>query len=129
MALTITLPDEFVERIQRLANKANLDVEDVLNALPILISPALDEFDERPIEQLSDDDIILLANSKMNREQDARLQELNALHGERALTSNELGEKAMLFQIYMAGQMRKAQAMVEARKRGVIDRINHEYLR
>jgi len=72
-----------------------------------------------PISTLSDNQIIALTELQMESSQDQRLSELLQIQQERAITTTEQSELAMLMEIYQAGLMRKAQALNKSVKRGL----------
>ena len=119
MSITITLPDEIIERIQRLAAKSGQDVEEILGKMPVLLMPVLHEFDETPLETLSDDDVLQLADSQMDMHQSNRQSDLLYRQQMDELSPDERIELDMLMGIYNRGQRRKLEAWVEAVKRGL----------
>jgi|SRR5688572_26842965 hypothetical protein len=119
MSITITLPDEVVERIQRLAAKSGQDVEDVLNKMPVLLMSVLPEFHATPVETLSDNEVLQIADSQMDIEQSQRQSELLQKQQNDALNQGEQQELDMLLSIYKTGQRRKLEGWVEAVKRGL----------
>jgi len=72
-----------------------------------------------PISTLSDNQIIALTELQMESSQDQRLSQLLQIQQERAITTTEQSELAMLMEIYQAGLMRKAQTLNESVKRGL----------
>jgi len=72
-----------------------------------------------PISTLSDNQIIALTELQMETSQDQRLSQLLQIQQERAITTTEQSELAMLMEIYQSGLMRKAQALNESVKRGL----------
>ena len=119
MSVTITLPDEIVERIQRLAAKSGQDVEEILGKIPVLLMPVLHEFDDSPLETLPDDDVLQMADSQMDIHQSNRQSNLLYRQQMDELSPDERIELDMLMSIYNRGQRRKLEAWVEAVKRGL----------
>lgn len=75
--------------------------------------------DERPVTTLSDAEVILVSEMMLPENLDKELSELLAMNRE-----NELDEKGRLrldeiMAVYGKGQLRKAQALAEAVKRGL----------
>lgn len=127
MAINITLPESYYKRLQQLAQKSGKDIEDVLSALSTLLQPSLDEFDElNNIEELPDEKITALAKSKMNWSLNQRFSALQYKQQAEKLTESEQSELELLLTIYHTGQLRKAQAMIEAQRRGLDEGLHFE---
>jgi hypothetical protein len=119
MSVTITLPDEVFARIQRLAQSSNQDVEEILSDSSNLFMAFLREFDATPVHELSDDEVRALADSRMDPAQNRRFSELQYRQKMGEITSTEKQELRRLFEIYNAGELRMAAALVEASKRNL----------
>jgi SspJ family small acid-soluble spore protein len=119
--VTLTLPDELYERVQKLASRTALDADAVLARM---LGFSLPELDERPLVDLSDDEVLRLAGSLMDTAQQARMSELMAKQHEGGLNAAERDELTILNAIYDAGQARKLDALVEAVKRGLRQRLD-----
>lgn len=117
----ITLPDEIYHRAERLAQLIHRDVADILADTLALSLPPLSLQPEavRPIMELSDEDVLALAELQMEPDQDRRLSVL--LEGQQAgeLTDAERPELLALMQLYQERLVRKAQALREAVRRGL----------
>lgn len=72
-----------------------------------------------PVLELSDDEVLALANSKMDEVQNQRLGDLQAKGKATGLTEAERYELLALLQIYQLGQLRKSEALAEAVLRGL----------
>lgn len=72
-----------------------------------------------PVELLSDEEVIALADSKLSDEQDDRLSKLLALQRESQLDEARRQELAELMRLYERGLLRKAQALRVAVERGL----------
>ena len=120
--ITVTLPDEVYQRVQRLAQLASRDVADILtDAIKLSIPPvSLHTETIEPISVLSDEQIIALTQLQMEPEQDQRLSNLLDKQQAGILTNNQRLELLTLMQIYQEGLLRKATALSEAVKRGLI---------
>ena len=98
--------------------------------IPILntqTSPSQPEFPKQEPNQylarlstLSDRQIIALTELQMEPSQDQKLSQLLQTQQEGTLTTAEQSELEMLMEIYQAGLLRKAQALNESVKRGVM---------
>ena len=73
-----------------------------------------------PISALSDQQVITLTELQMETSQDQRLSQLLQIQQERAITAVEQSELKILMEIYQAGLLRKAQALNESVKRGLL---------
>ncbi len=124
--VTITLPDEVYQRAQRFAHLANRDVASVLADSILLSIPATREesLDLEPVNSLSDEAVLTLTRLQMDPEQDQHLSFLLNRQQEATLTSSEQLELANLMQIYQEGLLRKATALSEAVKRGLIEPLS-----
>jgi hypothetical protein len=126
--ITITLPDETYLRAQRFARLANRDIasilaDTVIGSLPPM-SEQLDTLEAIAIPStafLTDSQILVLTELQMEPAQDQRLSELLDDQQAKALTEPEVQELESLMQIYREGLLRKATALSEAVKRGLME--------
>jgi len=124
--VTITLPDEIYQRAELFARLANRDVASVLAdtiqlSIP-LVRPNI--LDLEPISDLSDEQGFALTELQMEPDQDARLSELLDRQQAGLLAEEErLGLQALM-QIYQEGLLRKATALSEAVKRGLMEPLS-----
>jgi predicted CopG family antitoxin len=124
--LTISIPDEIYHQIQRLAQLSKRDTSDLLADTIKIILPLLNlqaQF-ETQISLISDEELLNLTQLQMEAEQDCKLSELLDKQQAGILTEVEQLELKALMQIYQAGLLRKAQALSEAVKRGIIAPLN-----
>jgi hypothetical protein len=103
VTLQVTLSDETFARFKRLSQVTGLDLETILNAMPLLSTSLLRECDTTPLETLTDEAVLALADARMDAAQGLRLSALHAQQNAGVLTSPE----------------REAEAMVEAVRRGL----------
>jgi hypothetical protein len=124
--ITITLPDEVYQRAERFARLANRDIASVLvDTIQLSIPPIrADIFDLEPISDLPDEQVLALTELQMESDQDARLSELLDHQQAGLLTENERLELQALMQIYQEGLLRKATALSEAVKRGLMEPLS-----
>ncbi|NEQ69810.1 MAG: hypothetical protein F6K21_30825 [Symploca sp. SIO2D2] len=124
--VTITLPDEIYQRAERFAKLANRDVASILADTIQLSIPYIrtDTLDIEPIPNLSDEQVLALTELQMEPEQDQRLSELLDRQQAVTLVETEPLELQTLMQIYQEGLLRKATALSEAVKRGLIKPLN-----
>ncbi|MCU0569663.1 MAG: hypothetical protein MUF49_24210 [Oculatellaceae cyanobacterium Prado106] len=124
--ITVNIPEELYQRAKRFAHLANRDLESVitdtlLSALPPM-GAHIDEL--QPIETLSNEEVLALARSQMEPEQDAQMSELLAKQRENELTELETIALATLMQAYQEGWIRKTTALAEAVKRGLVEPLD-----
>ena len=119
VTLQVTLSDETFARFKRLSQVTGLDLETILNAMPLLSSSLLRECDTTPLETLTDEAVLALADTRMDAAQGLQLSTLHAQQNAGVLTSSGREELQLLMGVYQAGQLRKAEAMVEAVLRGL----------
>ncbi|MBN3888875.1 MAG: hypothetical protein HWQ43_06755 [Nostoc sp. JL31] len=121
--IIITLPDDIYQRAERFARLANRDVASILvDTIQLSIPPVSGEItDLEPVSVLSDEQVLVLTELQMESEQDARLSELLDRQQSGTLTKNDRSELQTLMQVYQEGLLRKATALSEAVKRGLME--------
>jgi predicted transcriptional regulator len=124
--ITITLPDEVYQRAERFARLANRDVASVLaDTIQLSIPPIrADVLDLEPVSNLTNAQVLVLTALQMESSQDVRLSELLDRQQAGLLVEDERLELQTLMQIYQEGLLRKATALSEAVKRGLIEPLN-----
>ncbi len=124
--ITITLPDEIYQRAERFARLANRDIASILaETLQLSIPPVSIEVNNlEAISVLSDEQVLALTDLKMEAEQDTRLSQLLDRQQAGTLNEDERPELQALMQIYQEGLLRKATALSEAVKRGLIQPLS-----
>lgn len=124
--ITITLPDEVYQRAERFARLANRDVASVLaDTIQLSIPPIkADSLDLEPVSSLPNEQVLVLTELEMEPDQDIRLSELLDRQQAGLLPENERLELQSLMQIYQEGLLRKATALSEAVKRGLIEPLS-----
>jgi hypothetical protein len=118
--VALTLPEALVEQAKRFGQATQRDVGQVLaDALEMMWS-TIDTLSDLgpPVSMLSDDEVLTLANSKMDPAQNERLGELQARGKTGQLTEAERAELLALLHIYQIGQLRKSEGLAEAVRRG-----------
>jgi hypothetical protein len=119
--VTVTLPDEVYQRVQRLAQLTQREVADVLTDTISISLPDLQLHADAlaPVTTLSDAAVLAAADLQLAPADDARLSIL--LHAQQAghLDEPERQELAALMQRYNEGLLRKAHALAEAVRRGL----------
>jgi hypothetical protein len=124
--ITITLSDDIYQRAELFARLANRDIASVLaDTIQISIPPIrLDVLDLKPIADISDEQVLALAELQMEPDQDTRLSELLDHQQAGLMTESERLELQALMQIYQEGLLRKATALGEAFKRGLVEPLS-----
>jgi hypothetical protein len=118
--VALTLPEALVEQAKCFGQVTQRDVGQVLaDALEMMWS-TIDTLSDLgpPVSMLSDDEVLTLANSKMDPAQNERLGELQARGKTGQLTEAERAELLALLHIYQIGQLRKSEGLAEAVRRG-----------
>jgi hypothetical protein len=88
-----------------------------------LMTSKLEDKENIGVEQLSDTEVLRLADCKMPDDQNQRLHELLELNGEGELDSSGQEELDRLMEIYDRGNLLKAQGLSEAIRRGLREPI------
>jgi predicted DNA-binding protein len=124
--ITITLPDEVYQRAERLARLANRDIASIVaDTIESSIPPISPEAAAlEPVSALSDEQVLALTQLQMEPDQDARLSDLLDRQQSGILTDTERIELQTLMQIYQEGLLRKATALSEAVKRGLMEPLS-----
>lgn len=121
--VTLKLPENLIEQARQLGVATQRDLGAVLTDVLTMLWLTVDgvpELDGVPtIAELPDNDVLLLAASKMDEVQNQRLGNLQAKGKAEGLTSAERYELLALLQIYQFGQLRKSEALAEAVHRGL----------
>jgi len=124
--ITLTLPDDVYQRVERFARLANRDLASILaDTIQLSIPPVSPEAAAlEPVSVLSDEQVMALTQLEMEPDQDARLSELLDRQQAGILTEEERPELQALMQIYQEGLLRKATALSEAVKRGLMEPLS-----
>ena len=125
--ITINLPDEIYQRAERFAQLANRDVASILVdtlkiSIPVTRSASVDELE--PVSKITDHQVLALTQLQMEPIQDTRLSELLDRQQSGLLVESEILELQTLMQIYQEGLLRKATALSEAVKRGLMEPLS-----
>ena len=121
--ITINLPESLAASVQRLGEATAREISDVLLDTLEIVLPTLDNLSEMSINSniadISDEEVLELANLKMDVVQNQRLGELQAKGKNTGLTAGERYELLILISLYQMGQLRKSEGLAEAVKRGI----------
>jgi hypothetical protein len=116
--ITLSLPDNVVERAQLWAERSGLPVADFLtetiesSLLPLGRAPP-------PLTEWASSEVLSALESQLPSDEDHRLSELLAGQREGRLSQTEAAELHRLMQLYQEGLLRKAMALREAVCRGL----------
>jgi len=119
--ITLSLPDNIYNHAARLALLMNRDVSRVLTeTIESVLSPlGADALALAPVEKLSDDEVLAMADLRMNEMQGRRLGALLERQQAGELVEMERSELSALMQVYHENLLRKAYALREAVQRGL----------
>jgi hypothetical protein len=120
--VTLTLPENLIEQARRLGSATQRDAGAVLaDALEMMWLPIEESSssEHSSVENLSNDEVLALADSKMDEVQNQRLGNLQTKGKATGLSQAERYELLALLQIYQMGQLHKSEALVEAVCRGL----------
>jgi hypothetical protein len=118
--ITLHVPDYILQQAAQMAAQTNLKVENFL--AEVLVSA----LGERPVTALADAEVLALTESRLPQEQEERLTDLLADHGEGLLDPNQQKELDRLMNVYERALLRQSQALREAVARGLIKPLSHE---
>jgi hypothetical protein len=124
--VTITLTDKAYQQVERFARLANRDIASVLAETIYSSIPYVGEdvAELEPVADLPDEQVLALTQLQMEPEQDAELSRLLDRQQAGLLTQAEQLSLQSLMQIYQEGLLRKATALSEAVKRGLIEPLD-----
>jgi hypothetical protein len=124
--VTIHLPDDIYRQATRFALLANRDLSSILVDTLAHSFPSINAGIESvpSICDLSNEQVIALTQLELEPHQDTQLSLLLDKQQSGSLTEGEPQELDNLMQIYREGLLRKATALAEAVKRGLIEPLN-----
>ncbi len=121
--IKLNLPESIIESAQRLGNATQRDIAGVLVDALLLLLPTLENLPNNhlytPVSELSDEEILELADAKMDVGQNQRLGELQTKGKKVGLTEAENYELLALMQVNQIGLLRKSEALAVAVQRGL----------
>lgn len=128
--MTITVPDELVQRAERLTRITHRAVADLVTDALELGLPSLEAslIGGPPMSMLSDEEVMALTQARMETQSSARLSALLDHQQAATLTPIEATELEVLMQIYEAGLLRQSEALAEAVRRGLRAPLSDEPL-
>jgi hypothetical protein len=120
--ITLNIPDDVYQRAERFARLANRDIASVLaDSIAQSIPPLGAHINTLPpVTELSAEQLLALTELQLEPKQDAQLSELLDQQQAGIISPESRLELEALMQIYQEGLLRKATALAEAVKRGLI---------
>lgn len=118
--VTLEVPEEVMVSARDVAKRTQRTLEDVLREW--LDRSAM----QVPVEQLSDDQVLRLAQMELDAQQQSRLSDLLAKNREETLSLAEQRHLDELMQLYRQGLRRKAEALKVAVERKLIPPLDEE---
>jgi hypothetical protein len=112
----LSISEELYQQYLLLAQIIGRDVAELMTA-------KLEDRENVGVEQLSNAEVLRLADAKMPTDQDQRLHDLLELNGEGKLDAEGLQELDRLMDIYDRGNLLKVQGLSEAIRRGLREPI------
>ena len=122
--ITLALPEPLVEQARQFGSATKRDITAVLiDSLEMMWSTlsSLPDINYPAVTELSDEDVLTIVATKMDKAQNDRLGLLQTKGKEAGLTREEQIELFTLMQIYQTGQLRKSEALAEVVRRGLIE--------
>jgi hypothetical protein len=120
MEVTLNLPENIYRNFQKLAERSSGRIDEVIAEKIEADYWVENVAAEQSLADLSDAEVLELANLKLSEQQDERLSRLLENQRESRITTNEKIELEGLMGLYRMGNLRKAQGCLEAVRRGLI---------
>jgi hypothetical protein len=120
--ITLNIPDDVYQRAERFARLANRDIASVLaDSIAQSIPPLGVHINTlTPVTELSTEQLLALTELQLEPQQDAQLSDLLDQQQAGTISTESRLELEALMQVYQEGLLRKATALAEAVKRGLI---------
>ncbi len=116
--IVLDLPDNALRSASLLARGSKRTVQGVVAEAAIQALSGWDLWGE-PIMKMSDSEVLTISTSQMDPQQSRRFSQLLDKQQSGKLTAEEQPEIWTLMRIYQLGQLRKAEALAEAVRRGL----------
>src|SRR5262245_1694288 len=119
--ITVTLPEDVLQRAELLAQRTGRPVSDILTeTIELSLRPlGAPTNGERLVADWSDDEVLAAADAGLPPVEDRRLSDLLDRQQAGLLADAERSDLTALMQMYQEGLLRKAQALREAVRRGL----------
>ncbi len=123
MEIKLNLSDNLVKSAKQLGESTQADVSTIILDILEVLLPTLETLADSNlypvVANLSDPQVVALADAKMDSMSNQRLRKLQEKGKTTELTQAERDELLTLISIYQLGQLRKSEALAEAVKRGL----------
>ena len=120
MEISVKLPNNLYEDVSQMARAKKKSVAEIIkNAVRKAVAEEAENL-ARPLAGCSDAEVLAVANMKMSETENRRMSELLDKQREETITPLERNELDVLFRVYQVGNLRKAQGISEAVRRGLI---------
>ena len=120
MEISVKLPNNLYQNVSALAQAKKKSVAEIIkNAVKKAVAEE-NETLERPLADCSDSEVLALAKMKMSLAENKRMSDLLGKQNAATITPLERNELDTLMRVYQAGNLRKAQGISEAFRRGLI---------
>jgi hypothetical protein len=119
----VTLDDEVFREAKRLAEQSGRDIGELIATTFGIAVTSLRQ-PSQPIETLTDEEVLSLAESRMDATLNARMSELLDKQQSGKLNESEEHELSLLIYVYQEGSLRKADALLEANRRGLSPQLS-----
>jgi len=122
--ITLHLPESVIEHAKYFGSMIHRNIEGVLSDTLEMMLPMWDDFSDKPfsypsVSTLSDQEVLQIADSKMDVIQNERLGQLQSKGKAAGLSMAERYELFALIRIYQIGQLSKSEGLAEAVQRGL----------
>jgi hypothetical protein len=117
--VVLELPDETLAQVERVAARVHREVNELLAETVTAAFVSSGGTKSLTVAELSDEQVLRIADSKMQREENELLSTLLDLQQQRDLTELETSELDRLIDAYGEGTVRKSEALAEAVRRGL----------
>lgn len=118
MEITLNLPEKVYQEVSTVAKKSKRKVVDLI--VDVIEEKYSSEHSERPLMNLSDEEVLALANLQMPKKQSDRHSRLLYKNQAGTLKSEEKKELDFFQQVYGVALMRKTEGVYEAVQRDLI---------
>jgi hypothetical protein len=118
--VTLTLPDDLYQRAEALADQSGREVAEVLMVTLDVTLPQAIEASSTPVDAMSEKSLLATSQMTMDDKQQDRMAHLLAKQRNAPLDATENLELSLLLHRYDEGSRRKAEALAEAVRRGLI---------
>lgn len=120
MEISVKLPNHLYQRVSELAQAKKKSVAEIIKTAVGKAVLEAAETVESPLADCSDEEVSALARMKMSADENQRMSQLLNKQREETITPLERNELEALLRVYQVGNLRKAQGIAEAVRRGLI---------